>query len=444
MVWSLATTPATTRSSKKAKPEPSSSSSSSGTRSSTERTPSSASLPSANLSPLVTASPLAFSSTPCQNQVLELELMHRWSTRTWKMLYAIPECTLNVQTHLTRASLGCTFMTKGILAVAALDTYMHGGGMEQNRQTYIRAALEYMNDASVNYRRQLADMRRDNLWLLSDFSGLLGMFHFAVPSSYPGGRADAETQTVLHRTILLFAMIIASFDISAVNWNWSLDSPTSARTILDNYPTDLSLMDHLPADVLTATKRMTRVADVIHLPPTGDPAIDVGPDQGPIASSVLSYRTAIGQTRYAYAENRIRGYCISVASAAHAAGPEFFAGLRAREPVALFIIMYWGVLMQAEDYDDLSWWFQGCGRALVAEVSELLAVSALAALEDAREGITWARRQVGLDSLRLWEEMPEEPVVLDVGGLEGLPTEQLMSGKGVATTWDWAVEDTST
>jgi hypothetical protein len=103
--------------------------------------------------------------------MLELELMHRWSTKTWQILYAVPVCRVSVQQHLTRASLGYTFMTKAILAAAALDTAMYGGGNEPDSRAYHRAALQLMNEASADYRRQLqGSITRDNLWLLSEFS----------------------------------------------------------------------------------------------------------------------------------------------------------------------------------------------------------------------------------------------------------------------------------
>jgi len=363
--------------------------------------------------------------------------MHRWSTRSWKMLYAIPECILNIQTHLTRASLKYPFMTKAVLAAAALETYMYGGGADHDGQSYLRASLQYMTEASADHRRQLTNITKDNLWLLSDFSGMLAMFHFALPSSY-GGKAD-EAQTALGRTTTFFELIIAAFKLNAINWTWSLEAPTSAPAILANYPTDFTLMDAIPPEVNAATKHMSYLSRLVRLPPTGNPELDEG-GLGPYAAAMFSYRTAIGQTRYSFAEHRIRGYCVSVASAAHAAGPEFFHGLQTREPVAMFVIMYWGVLMHLQAYDDTIWWIAGSGKELVREVSEMLAASPLIEFQDARDGIAWTRQQVGLEPLQMGSPFIGSGVVVDDALLGATPVTSLTPEKAILAPWELGID----
>lgn len=84
---------------------------------------------------------------------------------------------------------------------------------------------------------------------------------------------------------------------------------------------------------------------------------------------------------------------------AHTSGPEFLQGVRDREPVALFTLMFWGVLLNAHSYDQMAWWVRSSGRDLVKETSEIIAVSHISHLEDAQEGIRWCRQQVGLEPL---------------------------------------------
>ncbi|KAH6691462.1 hypothetical protein F5X68DRAFT_259515 [Plectosphaerella plurivora] len=398
--------------------------------------------------PSLTSSPLSFSSSSSSFPMLELELMHRWSTKTWQILYAVPVCTVSVQQHLTRASLGYGFMTKAILACAALDTAIYGGGAEPDSRAYHRAALQLMNEASADYRRQLqGNITRDNLWLLSEFSGLLGMFHFAVPATRAGSPpavtaaavasaaakpgALEEDRSVLSRIMHLYDMTIASYELCALNWEWLFDSPSSASVIMRDYQTDLSLMNNLSPDVLDATKRMSEVQRIVRLPPTGNPDIDDADGAGPLAIDVFSYRVAVGHLRYAYAEDRIKGYCLSVASGAHVAGPEFGQGLRSREPVAMFVVVYWGVLMHWQSHDEMLWWIGSSGREMVREASELLVTSHIYDLADVREGIAWARRQVGLEPLvdfrdmffeganaKVYPPLPEDSVTWNLEALE--------------------------
>jgi hypothetical protein len=276
---------------------------------------------------------------------------------------------------------------------------------------------------------------------------MLGMFHFAVSAAPAGSPPPAlppvatakpgaleEDHSVLSRIVHLYDMTVASYELCAMNWEWLLESPSSASTIIRDYPVDLSLMNNLSPDLLDATKRMSEVSRVARLPPTGDPDVD-GPDgAGPLAIDVFSYRVAVGHLRYAFAEDRIKGYCLSVASGAHVAGPEFGQGLRQREPVAMFVVLYWGVLMHWQSLDQMLWWIGSSGREMVREASELLVTSHIYDLEDVREGIAWARRQVGLEPLVDFRAIFFDEISGDAAGLGDEKTYPSISGED-AVTW---------
>lgn len=362
----------------------------------------------------IVTSPLAFSRSGSRDRDLELELMNRWSTRSWQILYAVPECRNSILNHFTRDSLSYQCMTKEILAVAALDTALHGGGSKSNSSSfYIQRCLDYMNEASVYRVEQMKHLNRYNHWILSEFDSIHGMILYALPKSHEGQPAmynGRPNVNIIDRTITFWELSAASLEVCHKNMGWMLSSPSSASAILQKYPIDLTLLDTIPR-VKAATQAIANVSRLARLPPTGDPGLDDEEGRGPYASVFMSYRVAGGHTRYAFAEDRIKNYATSVCCHSVAQGPEFMDGMRNREPVAMFTLMFWGVLMHRQSNDEMIWWVRSSGRELVEETSQIVAASHLSYLEDAREGIQWCREEAGLEPLDFPELDP-----LGIGG----------------------------
>jgi hypothetical protein len=93
-------------------------------------------------------------------------------------------------------------------------------------------------------------------------------------------------------------------------------------------------------------------------------------------------------------------------------GTDFIWAIRKQEPVALFVLMYFGVLMDRYGADTKAWWIMTTGRDLVKEASEILLRSPVAMMDDGREGIAWTRRQVGLPPLVMESYVCLEDLVL--------------------------------
>ncbi|GJN78418.1 hypothetical protein PLIIFM63780_001912 [Purpureocillium lilacinum] len=358
--------------------------------------------------PPITPSPLSVSAVETSNRLLELELMHRWSVRTWRGLYNLPACQPFLQEGLPREGLRLPFILNGILALAALDIGLLAGlhGDRRTARYYKRAALEYYTTASAEFRGALASnsITRDTLYLFSTFGSMAGFFNFAMGDDEDdedgAGKGDSSGKTsVVDRVHASFAMFLGCLHTAAINWDWFFDSPTSARTaVLDYFPRQ-EYMDLVDADTQTAIQRITSASHSIRLPPTGDPSLD-SPDghQGPLAHDVSSYHIAAEQTKYCFAERvvgRIRGFMVNLPSRC-VAGPDFVEGLRTHEPMAMFILLYWGVLLHGCAADPWMWWAGTTGREVVEETAAILAGSHVCELEDVREGIAWAREQVGL------------------------------------------------
>lgn len=119
----------------------------------------------------------------------------------------------------------------------------------------------------------------------------------------------------------------------------------------------------------------------------------------PPESERYMYWLAIAQLKYCFAEDArglIAGYCLTFIPVA---GADFIWAIRKQEPVALFVLMYFGVLMDRYGEDPRMWWITTTGRDLVKETSEILLQTPIAMIPDGREGITWTRQQAGLPPL---------------------------------------------
>ena len=72
------------------------------------------------------------------------------------------------------------------------------------------------------------------------------------------------------------------------------------------------------------------------------------------------------------------------------AGRDFLAAMQEKDPVALVVLMHWGVLMDRCKGD--TWWVQPIGKKLIGEIEEALAAERNPRL---RGCVDWARAEVG-------------------------------------------------
>ncbi|KAJ6444635.1 survival factor 1 [Purpureocillium lavendulum] len=330
--------------------------------------------------------------------------MHRWTAHTWHGLYNLPTCQAFLQENLPREGLRLSFILHGIMALAALDAALLAPREDHALvRRYKRAALEYYTRASAEFRDVMksAVVTRDTLYLLSMFGNIAGFFNLAISDDDNNGSGDGfAAKSAIDRVHDSFVMFLGSIHTAAMNWTWFFGGATSARLAVEEYYPRLEYMELIDVDTMAAIQRLSTVCRAIRLRPTGDPALD-SDGQGPISYDVWSYRIAVGQTKYCFAEHvvgRIKGFMVNLPTRC-VCGPEIADGLRTREPMAMFILLYWGVLLHGCAGDPWLWWAGTIGRDVVVETSEILARSPAFELEDVREGIAWARKQVGLEAM---------------------------------------------
>ena len=335
--------------------------------------------------------------------------MHRWSTRSWTCQESTPACRAYLLERLPRAALRNGYLLHAILATAAVDLAVsYKDSSPRDSASYFRAALEYGGKAMSDFRTQVTTMTPENVDLVFYFSSLVGVVHLAAPAE--------EHVNIMDRVCEHADMTIKSGRIVAENMAWIMAGPSPVPTVLRDYTVNLALMDELDPQTRAALELMSSVSRHVRVPPTSPtiqgsailvrdmdhPVPQSREEQGPLARDFYVYRLAIGQTKYCYAEdlqtpqNKLKGYFHTVFAVA---GLDFSAAVRNREPMALFILMYWGVLVHRARRDTTLWVLVSEGRNIVAESSLLVFLSEILDVPGVREGIAWTRFQVGLPEL---------------------------------------------
>ncbi|KAH6687969.1 hypothetical protein F5X68DRAFT_206614 [Plectosphaerella plurivora] len=339
------------------------------------------------------------SETSEARKVLELELMHRWSTCTFHSLCSLPEDTHLMQTLLPREGLRHPFVLQGIFAVTALDLAINGSFDRRDSQAYTQAAMQYYSTTSAMLRAWLSDPNSppDEYWLAFLVSSMAAVYHCAMPQV----AIEAESNTSLGHIVGLFNLLNGATTLGLAHVNAILRSPmTSLHSI--GIP-DQSILDVETRGVLA---RLNSINDALHARDNPD-EIRPDPPLGPLVdpeplTAHETYRRAIHHLGSCFAEDArgvIRSYCSSYPGWN---GKAFGHAVVAHDPMALVIIMHWGVLL--DRLGKQMWWATSIGYGLVAELSDLLQHTDMMMLQEVVDAIAWTRRQVGFNDMIMGQE----------------------------------------
>ncbi|KAK2785653.1 hypothetical protein FQN52_008341 [Onygenales sp. PD_12] len=335
---------------------------------------------------IVTPSPTIFSSTPPSpsHRLLELQLMHRWSVRTWTGLNSsVSNCEELLKTKLPQEALSQSYLLNGILSLAALDMSLGDTDTDASSAAKYRCiALEYSNRASIEFRSALSqpNLNAGELHLLYYFATITTVLYFALR------QPSASALETLGVAMTLF---LGSPRMARSSLDWLVYSSASLAVNLQQLPPFLpEMLDLLDDGTRVAVMRMEVVRGLVR-----DRQSLYDPDK------------TITQTKYGFVHDHLAsksgatsGYFMTVIAVG---GREFAAAVTEREPLALFILMYWAVLVNRVGRGGGMWWVGSIGRDLVREISELLIGGDIWGLKDVREGARWARRDVGIRQLEM-------------------------------------------
>ncbi|KAF2220345.1 hypothetical protein BDZ85DRAFT_284759 [Elsinoe ampelina] len=364
--------------------------------SSSNPSPTPPSHPSAPSSALVPTLPLHLDTplplTPT-TRLLELELLHRWTTTTYRSFTSLPEDIPNMTLTFPRLGLRYPFLLHGLFALAALESSLTCAPADSAR--YLRAGMAYYDAASRSFRGYLPSLDGaggDLQYSLYMFSALAMALYVGVPLcsravGVVGGEAGYGDEDVLEMVAQIFNLQVGMVELAACNARGLWSSEYGPALVRAEEIVKTPLPGGLGEDTEEALARMKRVVEAAS-----------GEEEG-------MYMQAWGGLKFCFTEEKrdlVRSLCIAWPTLA---GKPFMQAFRNGDEVALWMLMHWGVLVHR--MGRRAWWAMGLGKRLVTELSEKMMLSTIpeADMSEWWEGIAWARRHVGLDG------MPSEPII---------------------------------
>lgn len=294
-----------------------------------------------------------------------LELMHKFSTETYKSLSNDPSDYSVWQMEIPRKALEHDFLLSGILAIAALHTATSIEG--PMALSYVDTALEYHNVASAPYRLALDNLTPLNCDAVFAHSIITTVIGISLPR-LTASRDESSNMT--ENIIVVFELLQGVKKIIWISKPWLHARLFNSRHELwkDN------LLEPEP-DADSALAELAALNDKMA-------AID--PEQHRIN------RDAILFLRRCYSRHVIVRDAASVLTWLAAVDKDFVDRLRRRQPFPLFVLMHWAVLLG--ELDGKMWWARNSGKALITELSDALQHDIL------QWGVTqlWPREKMGL------------------------------------------------
>ncbi|KAF4448709.1 hypothetical protein F53441_7918 [Fusarium austroafricanum] len=327
---------------------------------------------------------------------IELELMHRWSTSTYKSLASIPEDNQWLQIDMPHWSLKHEYLLQGMLAFSALEVALCGGAVvvEEDYETYYaKLAVEYYDKASRSFRAQLENVNPENVQKIFMFSFL------AVAVNMSLGQCSVFEdlhEGVLERTTTLWELLMGNASIAEQHFEALVAGALSRSTeaLILKTQSQAETPPTLNQDLEDALSLLLTVINKACEIPSGS----TPDDQSEVSIRIHSYRTGLSAIQACFIQDSKEDFKGMAIAFPALAGRDFGQILRKSDPVALLLMVYWGV--QLNTLGKIAWWVGTFGKRMVDEVSEMLwqpdPEFEVMAMPEWREGITWARREVDL------------------------------------------------
>ncbi|KAL8298975.1 hypothetical protein RB597_007549 [Gaeumannomyces tritici] len=350
----------------------------------------------------VRSGPLSEPST-----ALEMALLHRWTTTTSLSLCCIEEEYEVMQVLVPQTALKLPFLMDGMMAISALDIAINDEGSKYPTldADYPLVAARYYDRGLTAFRKLLTGSR-DNLdpeshQAMVIFSSIAGIMNMAMPQFDVGPDVgESSTGRTLAAAMIHFDMIHGAGQVVliALDWLEAGPYPTNARP---NWKEDV-LFELLDEDTKAAVAHLQTVNDMVTredgslpTPPSSGKDADgsTNTDSEAARSTKAMYKKAISYLEEFFArtlDRNTRGFGLLWPTMA---GAEYAAAARRSEPLAILLLMYWGVILHrmSKDY----WWAGRPGRALVREGEVALRSSPHAMLPAWVQSVEWALAAIG-------------------------------------------------
>jgi len=311
--------------------------------------------------------PISPASTPSAiSGVRDLELMHKFSTETFKTV-----CTGESEYHvwqiiIPRLALQYDFLMNGILALASLHTATTSE--PPTSLAYIDTALQYHNLTFAPFRVAIDSLTPENCEAVLAQAIVTTVIGIALPRVTA---ARDESSNMTENIVVVFELLQGVKKIFHIGGSWiKVNLFTRQKSFQE---TDFTHLDH---GTKAALDRIATLND--------ESLASIDTDQYRINKDVIAHLLRCF-TLFSKSFDPA-----NVLAWLSAVDKEFVDNVRRRQPLALLILMHWGVLLG--ELDGKWWWARNSGRALVYELSHILHPG------DMRwaDSLAWAQQKMGL------------------------------------------------
>lgn len=296
----------------------------------------------------------------------DLELMHKFSTETYRSLCTEASDFYKWQVILPQKALDHPFLLNGILALGALHI---ASTLEPPAAlSYIDTALQYHNMAFAPYRHAIDNLTPDNCDAVFGHAVITTVIGITLPR-LTASRDESSNMT--ENIVVVVELLKGVSKILSIARPWMKTRLFTDRTaFFDIDPTKID------KETDAAISRLARLND--------DTISSVDAEQHRINRDAISI---LHKCFCRYAGNVDAG---SVLSWLAAVDKEFVHCLRCRHAFPVLILMHWAVLL--DQLDGQMWWARNSGKALVSELLVILP-SGDVRWEEAR---LWPKQKCGL------------------------------------------------
>ncbi|RVX69288.1 hypothetical protein B0A52_06881 [Exophiala mesophila] len=320
---------------------------------------------------------------PADRRLLELQLMHRWSTGTYKSCVT-PQVNDGElwQQKVPALAVQYDFLLNGLLALSAYDCA--GSTIEAESEQYANSAVEYHALALGSFRSYVPRIDSDSHE--AAFACSLILMILAIASAQFASKPGVgNSHDMVQDAIVHFEMLRGCVPILNLNADLLLSNPQIQKLVP---------WEDLPRTMVDGP---TRTA-LGHLSDFNDKKIVAARDKpGEYNISQIAHwetcKKAISMLTECFekcVDDLSRGYALGWLNFA---GEDYIKALKDEDSAALLALMFWGVLVDKLGHQ--VWWAEKFGSLLVSEVSNR--VLAVNDDKETQSMISWALGNISSD-----------------------------------------------
>ncbi|KAL3434516.1 hypothetical protein BDV09DRAFT_89044 [Aspergillus tetrazonus] len=297
-------------------------------------------------------------------ELRRLELMHKFSTETYQSFSNSPSDFHTWQVVVPQKALHHDFLLKGILAAASLHI---ASSLDPSAAlTYINTALEYHNQTLTPFRHAIDDISPQNCDAVFAHSVVTTIICIALPRH----TAEKDENIGAYEKIVLATELLQGVSkILNLYRGWVTLKPFTYESNFWGGSTTA-----LDQDTEIALNNLSMLTDEVSN-----------------SEQRNMFQEAVNLLRQCFVRYANSRDIASILAWLAAADKGFVYALRCRHPLALLILMHWGVLIH--ELDGRLWWAQNSGSALVLE----LLVELQSYQPRWKNILLWPKQKIGLE-----------------------------------------------